>query len=741
MSSLRWIVTTLLLFMGSEVSAQYRNYSLRCLAPLLDNIDPNAPETLQQAFLIGPTKNAALRDGVGREAIQFPISTDSAEVAEMFKQGIALLHTLSYKEAEQAFRTVVALDPDCPMGYWGLAHANERFPDRARIYATAAAERCDRNRPELEQRWTALLAAFYADSDETDLTARSLVRVKELEELSLDFPGHSEVSAFLIRRLTLDPFLTGLPLTSRLGVGTLAKEFAATHPLHPSLHYGVFLWLERRPQDVLEAAARMTKLTPEAAEIWRYASTAHLKAGRSKMASHFGEIALLTDHKTISQQDLMPWEAENLFENYSALVEDLTFAGRIEEALEFSKAAILLPRELSLTDERLPPGYLWANALMLSENWEQLIHDLESSPYLRASDSIRAQAARVEWSGLAHLAQGNFEKAQNLGEALIALERESLIKGVPTATEKAIATSRKTFETVSMLLTSEAKEDEIRSLKDASLPPLVKSYFYELAGMEGAALLAVEDQNEKHSYRWLNTAVYSRLAMKTGRDRDALFVIDRRFRSDASLADKDLPALESLAPIIEKLRLPSPWTLPDETPVLSEASGTSDAAAWLPLSAPEFTLPDRLEKSWSLSDFSDSPVLIQFFLGTQCAFCLQQFETFQPHWPAFDEAGIQLLAISINSLEELKTTLGENKELDPAFKEKFPFPILADPELKSFKDFGVFDDFESGPMHATVLVSPKGRILWRNISHEPFAKPEALLNEATRLLKVHALER
>ena len=177
----RWLSVFLFFLAVGDSSAQYRNYSLRCLAPLLESVDPNAPETIQQAFLLGPTRIAKPIEGIGRGAIQFPISTESDAAQKFFEQGIALLHTFSYKDAEIAFRTVVELDPDCPMGYWGLAQAHERRPAFAQVFAKAAKDRCDRNRPALEQRWTLLLSDFYENLEATDLATRSANRVQALE--------------------------------------------------------------------------------------------------------------------------------------------------------------------------------------------------------------------------------------------------------------------------------------------------------------------------------------------------------------------------------------------------------------------------------------------------------------------------------------------------------------------------------------------------------------------------------
>ncbi len=63
-------------------------------------------------------------------------------------------------------------------------------------------------------------------------------------------------------------------------------------------------------------------------------------------------------------------------------------------------------------------------------------------------------------------------------------------------------------------------------------------------------------------------------------------------------------------------------------------------------------------------------------------------------------------------------------------------PLLADPQLKVFKDYRCYDDFEKQPLHGTFLIDARGRVLWQDIGFEPFMDEEFLLKESTRLLKL-----
>jgi len=51
------------------------------------------------------------------------ITTQSADAQTWFNRGLKWCYAFHHTEALRCFQKVVALDPDCAMGYWGLAYA------------------------------------------------------------------------------------------------------------------------------------------------------------------------------------------------------------------------------------------------------------------------------------------------------------------------------------------------------------------------------------------------------------------------------------------------------------------------------------------------------------------------------------------------------------------------------------------------------------------------------------------
>lgn len=55
--------------------------------------------------------------------LHYPVTTTSLEAQKFFEQGLRLVYAFNHWEAIRAFRETVRLDPECAMGYWGLALA------------------------------------------------------------------------------------------------------------------------------------------------------------------------------------------------------------------------------------------------------------------------------------------------------------------------------------------------------------------------------------------------------------------------------------------------------------------------------------------------------------------------------------------------------------------------------------------------------------------------------------------
>jgi peroxiredoxin len=122
-----------------------------------------------------------------------------------------------------------------------------------------------------------------------------------------------------------------------------------------------------------------------------------------------------------------------------------------------------------------------------------------------------------------------------------------------------------------------------------------------------------------------------------------------------------------------------------------------------------------------------------FYLGSGCIHCIEQLNALGPAAADFKSAGIDIIAVSTDSADNLNKTFAQAKD-----KDGFSFPIVADPELTAFKAYRAYDDFEKQPLHGTFLIDGAGRVRWQDISSAPFDEVQWLLAEAKRLLALPA---
>ncbi|HEX3871345.1 MAG TPA: peroxiredoxin family protein, partial [Pirellulales bacterium] len=205
-----------------------------------------------------------------------------------------------------------------------------------------------------------------------------------------------------------------------------------------------------------------------------------------------------------------------------------------------------------------------------------------------------------------------------------------------------------------------------------------------------------------------------------------------RLRAVSATLDMDLPIVKRIMPVAEENHLPADWRRPlikhdDLGP--RPALDTLGPGKWSPPQATTFSLTTTDGRNVRLEDYSGRPVVLIFYLGFGCLHCVEQLQTFGPMAAQFEEAGISLLAISTDSDEAIEKSLDK-----VGGTAKFPIPLISDASLDTFKVYRAFDDFEKRPMHATVVLDGRGRIVWQDIGPEPFTDAAFVLGETKRLL-------
>jgi glutaredoxin-dependent peroxiredoxin len=137
--------------------------------------------------------------------------------------------------------------------------------------------------------------------------------------------------------------------------------------------------------------------------------------------------------------------------------------------------------------------------------------------------------------------------------------------------------------------------------------------------------------------------------------------------------------------------------------------------------APEFSLPDADKKVRSLGEFTkQGPVILAFFPFAFSGVCDKEMCTFRDGFGSLQEAGAQLVGVSVDSSYSLK-----------AFAQTYnlQFPLLSDFNKKVTKLYDVLQDpwvglgYRGVAKRATFVIDNKGALRHRWVTDVPSEEP------------------
>ena len=723
-----------------------------------------------EAFDEGPRQAAVLMKGMGD--VTFPITAANADAQKFFNQGVAQLHGFWYYEAERSFRQVAKLDNTAPMPYLGMALANVNNEKRPVEFMKQAVSRRAKATPR-EQLYIDGYSAYFSPGKKDDKNgdankARRTALVKVLEKIVFEFPDDLEAKAFLVFQVW-DNAQHGMPISSHTALAALAGEVLAKNPMHPGAHhYLIHLWNHQDDRRALKSAAVGGQAAPGVAHLWHMPGHTFTALKRYGEAAWQQEASARTDHAFMIETRLMPEQIHNYAHNNDWLVENLGYIGRVSDAIDLAKNMIELPRIGPRTATGGKPSHggfkmgrdRLTAALIAWERWDELVA-LDGGAYMPPLDDTNEEAERLRLTGTAAFLTGNkalgeaktdailtwlenvkAERAKKSAEAEAAAKKankpeDKMAKAVTDAQapfkakmepfEKAVA-ELEFFRALAEGRTDDARK-QIGTVKSAGKVRL--SRLNDLAGDSTKAAQLAREAVKESDGQVLPLANLADILWRKGDKKDALETF-QKLRPLCAQADLDQPVFQRLRVVADELKLPADWRPKLDWPA---ASGQRPDIAslgpfrWHPYAAPDWSLPDQTGEMRRFSDSKGKPTLMIFYLGSGCSHCIEQLNAFGPMTKDFTDAGINLLAVSTEKADELFKTYALAKTTDG-----FPFPILADASLATFKAYRAYDDFETMPLHGTFLIDADGLVRWQDISYQPFTNAKWLLAESKRLL-------
>ena len=687
------------------------------------------------AFDTGPRQKAWKIPGTGES--HFPITTKVPEVQQWFDQGVALLHSFWYYEAERAFRWCLKLEPDNAMVYWGLAKAAQR--ERAQDFLREAVKRKD----QVTERERLYIEAAAADNlpdllqDKPELEDRGPKSRKILETLCVKYPDDMEARAFLA--------LASMG-SNRYGAELMIREVLAKQPDHPAgHHYRIHNWDYHEPEQALVSAKRYGEIA------YGIGHALHMPGHIFSIVGMWNEAAIAMDAATRAEKQYMKDSLTFPFNQWN-YAHNRHYLSYIQEQLGMPDAAMFGARQLidapadpkdnddsPFTSQSYGRQSL-ARGLLRFERWDDLLNpkvmpwrDIYADKVHKAYFEARAyfgkkDIGKAEKSIAAHAAfKKDLDKNKRLEtqyniqatelKARLAIARGETILGLglladvaqrqfdmqrryadPPVYPEALYCSlgEAYLDAKSPVLAAQAFEKELT---------LVRNDLFGLSGLVRA--YAATGEKEKAQ------AAMARLLFVTADAQPGLKIVEIAKATAIKAAPRDS----------------SPMTQRNYVRASLEKYGPN---RWEPYAAPLLEVQDSNGMPVKLEQYRGKNVLLVFYLGQECPHCMRQLHDVGKKKEDWDRLNTVLLAVSsqtpAKNAEGLKS-LGS-----------LPWQLLSDENHANSRRFHSYDDFEDMELHSTILIDKKGRVYWARFGGDPFSDTAFLTKQLERMNELVASE-
>ncbi|RTE53752.1 hypothetical protein EHW67_07390 [Arenibacter aquaticus] len=197
----------------------------------------------------------------------------SYETRETFNLAISLLHSFEYIEAEKAFVQVIDKDPECAMGYWGVAmsiyHGLWAPPEQSvlekGVKLLAVAEKLPKS--EKAEQYLEAIGAFYRDWETVDNQTRKERYAQKMEELYKENEGDTEIAVFYALALRASALPTDKTYSVQKEAGKILERLFVKEPNHPGIaHYIIHSYDYPELAELgLSTARRYAEIAPNSA--------------------------------------------------------------------------------------------------------------------------------------------------------------------------------------------------------------------------------------------------------------------------------------------------------------------------------------------------------------------------------------------------------------------------------------------------------------------------------------------
>ncbi|MBL8859281.1 MAG: redoxin domain-containing protein [Planctomycetes bacterium] len=673
--------------------------------------------------------------GIGQS--HFEITTKVPEVQVWFDQGNTLLHSFWFEEAERSFRWCIKLDPDCAMGYWGLARcgmnwftsfgpwSNDPEVKRYRDFLMEAVRRKG-NVSERERRYIEAWSEAFAP--DTQKPGEMLAR--RLQEISIQWPDDIEAKVLYA--------LFSMRRDGALGAEMVLRDVLAKQPDHPGAHhYRIHNWDGAAPEQGLPSCARYGPVAPNIGHANHMPGHNYSKLGMWHEAAISMDSATRVELSYMNERLALPFETWNFAHNRNYLCYIQEQLGMEQAALAGARSLLAAPRNPTPSDKDGEATFMYGLGALLRglvkfERWDTILAK-DSIPW-RDKPEDQVQRAWVET--LAYIGQGKLVDAQGrLDDFEALIKKEDIahpgLKSAVDIAEGLLRAGEGNILEATRLLSSAAETERAarRAGEYENDPPFeawpvarLLGEVYLNQGEHRLALAAYGEALKAEPNDGFSLSGAARAHAALGNDAEARRCADALAYVWSS-ADADLRWRHSVDALGLVTRPFAVTPAPERRyqPAQLDALGPN---VWAPFAAPKLDCVDENGVQVKLEDLRGKNVLLIFFLGKECVHCMEQLTAVDGRKSDFEKQNTVVLAVSSASPEKNKASA----ELGTLSAR-----LLSDKDHENARRYTSFDDFEDIELHSTILIDTSGRVHWKRTGGDPFKDVDFLIAELKRM--------
>jgi hypothetical protein len=371
--------------------------------------------------LLGVSSGMAHQQSEQLGQVHFAVSCSTAAQPQ-FDRAVALLHSFWYSEAVKAFTAVTATDPDCAMGYWGIAmslwYPLWQPPSEAMLKKGADAvtqAQAIGGKSEREQAYIAAIAAFYQDWQTRDHRTRALAYEQAMERLAARYPDDREGAIFYALALNATAPTADKTYTNQLKATAILEKIFIEEPNHPGVaHYLIHSYdYPALASRGLPAARRYAQIAPSSSHALHMPSHIFTRQGlwQESIATNVDSAAAAKTHNSVFEE---LHALDYLAYAYLQSAQDVAAQGVLDERNALAQADLsnfaaayafaAIPARYTLERRR------WSEAAVLEPYPSKVTYSEAITYFARALGAAR--------SGDAESARPNVDKLQSLAAML-----------------------------------------------------------------------------------------------------------------------------------------------------------------------------------------------------------------------------------------------------------------------------------------------------------------------------------